>query len=349
MADLHTIYIMNRKHFLSSLLPAGLALTSLKGWGASRPNSAGTAVIPSYLQSGDSIGITCPAGYISWEDIQPAVELMESWGFKIIIGRTVGCRDFSLGGTDIERAGDLQTMLDDPNIKAIMCARGGYGSLRIIDKIDFTRFCAQPKWVIGFSDITVLHCHLNRKYNIASIHSKMCNSFPSDWSQAEPIQVETILSIKQALTGENMTYTAPASPFNRPGKAEGILVGGNLRTIENLAGSESDLLTKNKILFVEDTGEYLYSIDRMFWNLKRSGKLNGLAGLVIGGFKLKQEDPGEEFGKTIYEIVMEKVSEFRYPVCFDFPVGHQKNNYALRCGVKHLLEVTENGGSLVSE
>ncbi|RXF70669.1 S66 peptidase family protein [Arcticibacter tournemirensis] len=340
---------MNRKHFLSALLPAGLVLSSVKSWGSvPAPPKHRKIKTPPYLKEGDTIGITCPAGYISTEDIQPAIQLMESWGFRVKSGKTIGLRNFSMGGTDEERRLDFQQMIDDKEISAIMCARGGYGSLRIVDQLDFSSLYNHPKWIIGFSDITVLHCHLNQRYNIASIHSKMCNSFPTDWTKAEPIQIETILSIKQALTGEQMAYTAPTTVFNRAGKAEGILVGGNLRTIENLAGSVSDLNTRNKILFVEDTGEYLYSIDRMFWNLKRNGKLSGLKGLLIGGFKIKPDDPGEEFGKTIYDIVLEKVKEYNYPVCFDFPVGHQKNNFALRCGVHHLLDVNASTVTLTS-
>ena len=198
---------------------------------------------------------------------------MENWGFKIRIGDTVGKKDFTFGGTDEERAKDFQQMLDDDSIKAIMCARGGYGAVRIIDKFDFRKFATNPKWIIGFSDITVIHSHLNRNFGIASIHSKMCNSFPDDWSKAEPVQIETILSIKQALNGEQMKYTVSPNANNKTGIAEGVLVGGNLKTMESFAGSKSDILTDGKILFVEDTGEYLYSIDRMFWNLKRTGKL----------------------------------------------------------------------------
>jgi muramoyltetrapeptide carboxypeptidase len=330
---------MNRKDFLSSASMAGLAL-QLGHSGMEEPETA--PMVPAYLKSGDTIAITSPAGYSSLKEIQPAIDQIQSWGFKVKVGDSIGKRHFTFGGTDEERLNDFQQSLDDQSVKAILCARGGYGFVRIIDQLNFTRFKLHPKWLIGFSDITVLHSHLNRNLGIASIHSKMCNSFPEDWSKAEPIQVETILSIRDALQGVKMKYTAPFNALNRNGTAEGVLVGGNLKTIESLAGSKSDIRTDGKILFVEDTGEYLYSIDRMFWNLKRSGKLNHLAGLIVGGFKLKK-DEGENdtvFGKTIEEIVMEKVKEFKYPVCFDFPVGHQKNNYAFKCGVKHKLQVT---------
>ncbi|HTL09609.1 MAG TPA: LD-carboxypeptidase, partial [Chitinophagaceae bacterium] len=304
-------------------------------------------IVPKYLKQGDCVGITSCAGYITLQDIQPAVQQLQQWGFTVKIGSTIGKRDFTFGGTDVERAADFQQLLDDDSIKAIMCARGGYGAVRIIDMLRFDRLLQHPKWIIGFSDITVLHAHLNRNYGIASLHSKMCNSFPEDWSRAEPIQVETILSIKAALQGISMQYSAPANDKNRPGKADGVLVGGNLKTLETLAGSRSDLKTAGKILFVEDTGEYLYSIDRMFWNLKRTGKLSHLSGLIIGGFKIKpDDDPDEAFGKNLYDIVLEKVSAYAYPVCFDFPVGHQKNNFALKCGVRHRLEVSGTGATL---
>jgi muramoyltetrapeptide carboxypeptidase len=174
----------------------------------------------------------------------------------------------------------------------------------------------------------------------------MCNSFPDDWSKAEPIQVETILSIRDALEGRVATYKAAANAANRTGDTTGILVGGNLKTIESLAGSASDIDTTGKILFVEDTGEYLYSIDRMFWNLKRTGKLDRLKGLIIGGFKVKPDDPGDEFGRAVEEIVLEKVKAFSYPVSFDFPVGHQRANFALTCGVRHRLSVNPAGTTL---
>ena len=338
--------IMNRKHFVSSLLLAGAALPLQAA--ITEDESETTPIIPPYLKQGDVIAITSPAGYTTLKEIQPAIDVLKSWGFYIEIGSTIGQRNFIFGGTDEERIKDFQQLLNNKNVKAILCARGGYGFIRIIDQLDFTKFKTNPKWIIGFSDITVLHSHLNRNFNIASIHSKMCNSFPEEWSKAEPIQIETILSIKDAITGVTMKYTAPTNMNNKIGIAEGVLVGGNLKTIESLAASKSDLKTAGKILFVEDTGEYLYSIDRMFWNLKRSGKLSKLKGLIIGGFKLKKDEGAndDEFGKTVEQIVLENVKEYKYPVCFDFPVGHQKNNYALKCGIKHKLYISTTESTL---
>ena len=337
---------MDRKKFISAVLPLGLSATGLAraATGNMETRFSETEpekLIPAYLKKGDTIGITCPAGFITMEDIQSAVSKIKEWGYEVKIGATVGKKDFTFGGTDEERLADLQQMLDDKTIKAIMCARGGYGMVRIIDLVDFKKFSIHPKWIIGFSDITVLHSHINRHFNIATIHSKMCNSFPSDWSAAEPVQVETIESIRECLSGKKMQYQAIPNTNNKTGNATGQLIGGNLKTIESLACSSSDIITNNKILFVEDTGEYLYSIDRMFWNLQRTGKLAHLKALVIGGFKAKKDDPGEEFGETVEEIVLEKTRKYNYPVCFDFPVGHQKNNYALKCGVIHNLEVSE--------
>ncbi|RYY60938.1 MAG: LD-carboxypeptidase, partial [Chitinophagaceae bacterium] len=244
-------------------------------------------------------------------------------------------------GTDEERLADLQQQLDDREVKAIFCARGGYGSVRIIERVNWDKFRKHPKWILGFSDITVIHSYVNRNTGVASIHSKMGGAFPADTSSIEQVVRDTAESIRKALIGEKIIYPVQPHEKNRPGRGTGVLVGGNLKTLESLAGSKSDIDTKNKILFLEDVGEYLYSIDRMFWNLEQSGKLDKLAGLVIGGFRVKPADtPDEEFGKDLYEIVLEKTRRFNYPVCFDFPVGHQKNNYAMKCGVKHTLDVS---------
>jgi len=301
---------------------------------------------PAFLKTGDVIGITAPAGYITSTEIQSAVQKMEGWGYKIKIGDTIDKRDFTFGGTDDERAKDFQHMLDDPKIKAIMCARGGYGVVRIIDRLNWEKFKTKPKWIIGFSDVTVIHSHLNKNFGIASIHSKMCNSFPDDWSLAEPIQIETIESIQLALSGQKMKYTVTPNPQNKLGTADGVLIGGNLKMLETLAGTKSDINTAGKILFVEDTGEYMYSVERMFWNLKRTGKLSQLKGLIIGGFKIKVDEDSDDFGRTLQDVVLEKVKAYHYPVCFDFPVGHQKNNYALKCGARHRLEVINENVSL---
>jgi len=329
---------MNRKNFLSSLLTISAAGPVLA---ATEFKSQGTLIIPPYLRPGDTIGITCPAGNITEKEILPATQLIESWGFRIKVGDTVGKKDFTFGGTDVERAADLQQMINDREVKAILCARGGYGAVHIIDQLDISPLVKDPKWIIGFSDITVILCHLHTNGNLASIHSKMCNSFPDDWSKAEPVQADCILSIRRALSGEKMLYKVTPNDRNRRGRAEAALIGGNLKTIETLTGTPSDIDTAGKILFVEDTGEYLYSIDRMFWHLQRTGKLDRLAGLVVGGFKVKPDDPGEEFGKTVVDIVNDRVKPYSYPVCFDFPVGHQKDNFALKFGVPHLLDVQE--------
>jgi muramoyltetrapeptide carboxypeptidase len=335
---------MHRKAFLSFITGA-FSLPSLSlAKDPAKEISAFT--VPPYLKQGDLIGITCPAGFISHEAIKPSVSLMESWGYRIKIGNTVGRRDYTFGGSDQERMLDLQNMIDDPQIKAIMCARGGYGAVRTIDQIKFDKIKANPKWIIGFSDITVIHSHLATNFQVASIHSKMCNSFPDDWKLADPVQVDTILSIRDALSGKARVYDVVPHPQNRKGTGSGILLGGNMKTIETLTGTRSDLNTKDCLLFIEDTNENLYSVDRMFRHFKRSGKLDRLAGIIIGGFKIKPDDPGEEFGRTLYDIVWDQIRDFNYPLCFDFPVGHQKNNYALKCGIKHVLDVNEKSATL---
>jgi muramoyltetrapeptide carboxypeptidase len=338
---------MQRKHFLStlatlfsgSMLPARAAVTI-------PPEAEPKIIIPPYLKSGALIGITSPAGTITAEELKPALEQIRSWGFGVRIGSSIGRKDFTMGGTDAERFTDLQAMLDDPEVGAILCARGGYGSVRIVDSLDWAGFKRHPKWVIGFSDITVLHNHIHRQCGIATIHSKMCNSFPDDWEKAEPIQRDTILSIRDALTGKPMHYESAANAQNRKGVARGPLVGGNLKMLETVSGTASDINTKGKILFVEDTGEYAYSIDRAFENLRRTGKLENLAGLIVGGFKVKPDDPGDEFGRTVPDIVLEKTRGCTYPLCFDFPVGHQRANFALKCGIRHQLTVTDKGSTL---
>ena len=332
---------MNRKSFLSSVIPL-ISVATAFGKTHSIKNS-GLQKIPPYLKKGDTIGITCPSGYISVEECQPAIRKMQEWGFNIRVGTTVGLKNFSLAGTDEERAKELQEMLDDDSIKAIMFGRGGYGAVRIIDKINFSHFVKKPKWIIGFSDATVFHCHINSNFGIATIHSKMCNSFPDDFSTATQAQIDSIDSIRQCLAGDKMKYERAVNFENRFGEGTGPLVGGNLSIIELLDGSVSKLQTDGKILFIEDVGEYRYKIDGMLWNLKRSKRLEKLKGLIVGEFRIKADDPGEDFGLSLQNMVMEKVKNYNYPVCFDFPVGHVRENYALKCSVQHRLKVSEKG------
>ena len=212
---------MNRKKFISSLLPLGLTAAGLSQLPASDQEETPAVEekwnAPPKLVTGDMIGITCPGGFISLEEIEPAINKIKEWGYNIKVGETIGKRDFSRGGTDEERLADFQQMLDDRNIKAIMSARGGYGVIRIIDRINFNKYVLNPKWIIGFSDITVLHSHINRHYNIATIHSKMCNSFPSDWKLAEQVQRDSIESIGQCLAGKKMEYSLPSGTKTKNG------------------------------------------------------------------------------------------------------------------------------------
>lgn len=302
-------------------------------------------IVPPYLKAGDTIGITCPSGYFKTEELNEATTQIQRWGFNVKTGKTIGKRDGNMGGTDEERAEDFQDMLHNDQVKAIMCARGGYGIVRIIDKINFSFFRKNPKWIIGFSDITVFHAHIATNYGVATLHSKMCNSFPLNFLNLPAIQQQSINSISDALQGKiKMRYTTAFDKQNKLGITEARLVGGNLCTIENLSGTKSAIETDGKILFIEETEEYLYSIDRMLWNLKRNGKLDKLKGLIIGGFNIKkQTNPQEEMTQSLYDLVLEKVKEFNFPVCFNFPVGHQIANFALKCNVMHRLSVTETG------
>lgn len=338
---------MNRKKFISTVLPLTAAVTAIgqRNDSSNQENylqEAESARQPPFPKAGDTVGITCPAGFVTMEEIQPAVKKLQEWGFAVKVDNTVGKRDYTFGGTDEERLAGLQQMLDDIEIKAILSARGGYGLIRIIDRLNFDKFKQYPKWVIGFSDLTVFHSHVHSRLQIASIHSKMCSSFPQNPADADITQLQSIDSIFDCLSGKNMEYSVPPNRQNRQGRATGQLVGGNLKILESLSGTNSDIDTRNKILFIEDTGEYLYSIDRMCWNLERTGKLKHLAGLIVGGFRVKPDDPGEEFGKSLEDIIMEKVRKYNFPVCFDFPVGHQKHNMAVKCGVQHQLTVGDN-------
>src|SRR5665213_328383 len=300
-------------------------------------------VIPPYLKPGDTIGIVCPAGYMPFEKAQTCIETLTSWGYKVIPGKTLGNQFHYFSGTDEERWKDLQQMMDDKNIDAILCGRGGYGTGRIIDKLDFSKFVKHPKWIIGFSDITVLHCHLLSKFKIASMHAPMAAAFNDGEFKNQYIQ-----SLHDALVGERAIYRTEGSSLDQHGKAKGILVGGNLSLLVNVIGTSSDIKTKNKILFIEEIGEYIYSVDRMMYQLKRSGKLENLKGLIIGRFS-DMKDTTIPFGQSVEEAIKELVKDYAYPVCFRFPVSHDKENYALKIGVKYKLNVDKTFVELKEE
>jgi len=298
---------------------------------------------PPYLKKGDTIAITCPAGYMPREKAQTCIETIQQWGFEVMVGKTLGSKSKNyFSGTDETRLNELQAMLDDESIKAILCGRGGYGIVRIIDQLDFTQFKKNPKWIIGFSDITLLHCHINRNLKIATLHAPMAAAFNNGENKNEFIN-----SLHKALVGKKAKYVCKADPFNKLGEAKGELIGGNLTLITHIIGTKSDINTKNKILFIEDIGELIYSSDRMLHQLKRSGKLTNLSGLIIGGFT-DVKDTERPFGKKVKAVIKDILQDYDYPVCFDFPVGHQKENYALKIGGDFQLKIT-NTKVLLSE
>jgi muramoyltetrapeptide carboxypeptidase len=294
-------------------------------------------ILPPYLQKGDTIGMVCPAGFMPPEKWKRCVTELESWGFKVRLGATMNSSSTTyFSGTDRERRNDLQKMLDDKQIKAILCGRGGYGMGRIIDQLDFKSFLKNPKWIVGYSDITVLHAHLNRRHKVASLHAPMAGAF----NEMERGRIY-IDSLRAALTGEKAVYRTEGHPFNVGGKARGRLIGGNLCLIAHLIGTPSAYKTKGKILFLEDVGEQLYNIDRMFYQLKRSGALDGLAGLIIGGFT-DCRDTDRPFGQNAYEIIRDILKGMDYPVCYNFPVSHDPENLALKIGARYQLQVDKS-------
>ncbi len=293
--------------------------------------------VPPYLKKGDTIGIICPAGYMAAEKVQTCINTLQEWGYKVKVGKTIGSHSATyFSGTDEERFNDLQQMLDDDEIQAVLCGRGGYGTGRIIEHISFKRFKKNPKWIIGYSDITVLHSHIYSNFYIATLHSPMAGAFND-----EGYKNEYVLSLKNALEGNKATYYGTPNEYNRKGDEEGELVGGNLALLAHLVGTGSDIKTKGRILFIEDVGEQLYNIDRMMHQLKRAGKLEKLNGLVFGIFS-DTKDTERPFGSSLHELLWNIVKEYDYPVCFDFPVSHTDKNYALKVGVYHRLKVGDN-------
>lgn len=286
---------------------------------------------PPPLKPGDSIGIVAPARKVSRDELKPALEWLRSLNFKVVEGKYLYEAQNQFSGTDLQRLGDLQTVLDDPAIRAVLFARGGYGALRIIDRLSFSGFMSHPKWLIGFSDMTVFHSHVHSNCKVQTLHAPMALNI----AKTPP---EILNAIANILTGGNHAITVPGNPLNRYGKTSATLTGGNLSLLYALNNSASDINTNGKILFIEDLDEYLYHIDRMMLSLKRSGKLRNLAGLIVGAMS-EMKDNAIPFGKTAEEIIREAVDEYDFPVCFNFPSGHIESNHPLVLGREAILEV----------
>jgi len=289
-------------------------------------------VIPPYLKKGDTIGLICPAGYMPLEKTLACTQMLEKWGYKVRIGATVGKQHHYFSGTDAERLHDFQQMIDDPTVHAVLCARGGYGTSRWIDAVDWKQFKKNPKWIIGYSDVTVLHCHLLRQLKTASLHAPMAGAF----AEAEAGDVY-IQSLQRALAGKTAIYTYPATQVGRKGTAEGPLVGGNLSLLAHLTGTASQPRYRGSLLFIEDVGEYLYNIDRMLLQLARAGVFAQINGFIVGGFT-ELRDTTIPMGETITDIIERYTAPYDYPVVFDFPVSHTAKNAALTVGAMHHLK-----------
>ena len=289
-------------------------------------------VLPSYLKKGDTVAIIATARKVSKEEIQPAVAFFESYGLSVVLGKNLFESSNQYAGTDTQRTEDLQWALNDKTIKAIIIARGGYGSVRTIEQIDFTEFKKHPKWMVGYSDVTVLHNAIH-KIGVATLHATM----PLNFTKNE----EATKSMVDALFGKLIQVETEENYSNRSGTAKGQLVGGNLSLIYSLSGTPFDIDTRDKILFIEDLDEYLYHIDRMMMQLKLSGKLKGLKGLIVGGMT-DMKDNAIPFGKFPEDIILDAVKEYNYPVCFDFPAGHIDRNLAMYFGREVELTVSDN-------
>ncbi|MBK0369394.1 S66 peptidase family protein [Flavobacterium agrisoli] len=297
-------------------------------------------ITPSYLKKGDTVALVATARKNIDNNLQPTIDLLHSWGLEVVIGSTIGLDQNQLAGTDAQRAADFQHQLDNPNIKAIWCVRGGYGTVKMIDLLDFTAFKKAPKWIVGFSDVTVLHNHLNTM-GFQSIHGLMPVTIP----RATP---EAISSMHKALFGEKLSYEIGPDPKNRMGTATGELVGGNLSILYSLLGSPSAIDCQDKILFIEDLDEYLYHIDRMMMNLKRNGCLESLKGIVVGSMT-RMNDNDIPWGKDALEIVDEITKKYNIPMIFNFPAGHIRDNRALIMGSQVTISVTPQGSTLAFE
>ncbi len=300
---------------------------------------------PTYLKSGDTVAIVAPSGVLKARtgEVQQAVALLESWGLHAVIGKHVFSQANHFAGTDDERCEDFQKALDDPAISAIWCARGGYGTVRILDKLNFTKFKARPKWVIGYSDITALHNQVHNE-GIESLHGMMCVSLSEDNKGLE----ETIGTFKDGIFGKSLSYTLKGSEFNRTGSVTAPLVGGNLTVLHTMLGSATSIDTSGKILFFEEVGEYAYHIDRMLQSLKRAGYFDHCKGVIVGDITKVRKNT-TPWGTSVEQLIIDALSEYNFPIAFNMPAGHEKDNRAMILGRTVELKVSKDKSTLVFE
>lgn len=292
------------------------------------------------LLPGYTIGLVAIARWVNPEIIEDACRMISEWGYQVVLGDTVHKKHNQFGGTDAERAADLQAMLDNPNIKGIVILRGGYGIIRLIDHLDFTAFTKHPKWIIGFSDVTILHAHVNDKLGLPTLHAPM----PYSWMHNTP---EALLSLQHALSGTPKPLQAPAHALNIRGDVSAPLIGGNLSILYSLLGTRYGFSTAGKILVIEDLDEYVYHIDRMMMSLQLAGKLDHIAGLVVGGMT-DMKDHATPFGEDAETIIHRLTARLNIPVAFGMPFGHIDDNQTLLLGNMARLEVTATGSVLTA-
>ena len=297
---------------------------------------------PESLKSGDTISILAPSGVLNNFDnkITKAINIFKSWGLNVVLGNHIYDKNGHFAGTDKNREKDFQKALDNKNIKAIWCARGGYGAVRIIDKLNFDNYLKNPKWIIGFSDITVIHNKLNF-LNSESIHAMMITGF-EDIGQNN----DSLSKLKNVLFGDSLSYSIASNKNNKTGKSEGIIVGGNLTLIQSTIGSKTELKMKDKILFIEEIGEYAYHIDRMLYSLKRAGYFENCKGLIVGQISDVKKNT-TDFGRSINELILDVLDEYNFPILFDFPAGHEKTNFPIILGRKVILDVSKSDSKVI--
>ena len=297
---------------------------------------------PEHLKSGDTISILAPSGVLNNFDnkITKAINVFKSWGLNVVLGNHIYDKNGHFAGTDKNREKDFQKALDNKNIKAIWCARGGYGAVRIIDKLNFDNYLKNPKWIIGFSDITVIHNKLNF-LNSESIHAMMITGF-EDIGQNN----DSLSKLKNVLFGDSLSYSIASNKNNKTGKSEGIIVGGNLTLIQSTIGSKTELKMKDKILFIEEIGEYAYHIDRMLYSLKRAGYFENCKGLIVGQISDVKKNT-TDFGRSINELILDVLDEYNFPILFDFPAGHEKTNFPIILGRKVILDVSKSDSKVI--